>query len=233
MKTFINKLGTGVLCALCVSHGAGQSFGSPSPFPLPPNYANVPKSPLSDFLNPKDIAACKFGARWGEYTALEVFANFKPSCDELLQPLGDEWVAPQGASDGSIRAQCFDAAYCSTVQKLVLNTANNCSSQLSEEIKMRAQEQYDLCFMQTAQIIGASVEKHSPVFAEGAGLVTNGYVLVPRQSQAWEEIIQEMAGVVKRAGEDNARKNLKQACEIGAADAKLGKPPRNIFEVKL
>lgn len=214
--------------------------------PIPPAYRTIPKIVVEEAaFSPWQKSSCNFGNQWGGWTARDQLENgFRPACEDLLMPIGDEWTDigfnPQFAETYQ---QCFAATYLNTLREAVTNTAIECSRTLAFEIRIRQQEQYDLCYVAIAHSLGTSVSETQFTFVEmpdpNSTLASGGYAIVPRESGKWDTIMDRLSGIVQQFDQSEIDdrgtrlKNypvLKVACDIAVSDATLGKAPRNYFK---
>lgn len=200
---------------------------------VPQEFNEIPVVPIeTQFENPYDQAQCRNGIRIGDALGKLFIQKINPSCDELLFKFKDEWVVPV-KSKRTIKPLdvCFNASYAAAIQTTVLNTALNCSQQLATNFLLTQQLEYNRCYLTAAKQIGQLANQQGITFASVTEFVTGKYVLIPRDSERWNEFIDGLTVVIDDGVVTESAGLKVQACNLAIADALSKAPPRNFLAV--
>ncbi|MDQ3230694.1 MAG: hypothetical protein M3Q07_02655 [Pseudobdellovibrionaceae bacterium] len=206
---------------------------------IPPEYYSLPTTDFgtlfSELKGTSKAAAdaqCRGGYRIGNQVGLSLVTKLNPSCDELLLPLNsnedNEWAVPQISFKETEKPAvlCHYYGYAEAFEKTVLNTALNCAKIFNDSLTLTLQIEYNRCYVSTAQ----SVTQLHLSFAGGRGFITGDYVLVPRDSLAWDEFVASLVSIVNIDGDEQKSAYLIQACRLGSTHAQQRKTPINFFD---
>jgi|GEM_PF-2759124 len=194
---------------------------------IPDAYKSLPVvSAVEAFSDPAGAAMCRNGLRLGDATGKLFIKSLSPTCDDLISPFGDEWVVPSAANRPMTPFNlCFTSSYARAVQETVLNTSINCAVHLTQNVLITKQLEYNRCYLETANNLA-----NLPVmFVNSPNFVTGNYVLIPRDSAAWDAFITSLTVTLNPESAPTRSDIEIQACNIGIADAKFNREPRNFF----
>lgn len=237
MKLFIASMTLGLTLTSSIQNPA---FAESIDDLLPPEYFELPEVDLDAYLNnPAESpvvtkAKCRGGKRMGDSLGRQFIEQVKPTCDQLLFPLGEgydnEWSVPGFDFNQSTDAAtvCTYAAFANAFEQTVLNTARNCGKMLDDSIKLAQQLEYNRCYVEAAQ----TAVKLKVSFGKGTQFITEGYVVVPQDSKEWDDYLASLVTIVGSDGQKQKSGLLQTACSLGASHATRKVPPINLFQDK-
>lgn len=175
------------------------------------------------FPTPRLRADCRNGYRIGQSIGGRLVRAFQPSCDDLLNPLGNEWLPVTSGSGpsgkpGEPLGMCFARGFASRMVRHVYDTSMACAWQLNADVLFAAQIEYNRCYLKAAeQAATAELAFANLPFRPGE------YTLIPRPDMRWDEFLD-----LVRGGYGEQPGVIDFACEIGLADAQSAKEPRQL-----
>lgn len=190
---------------------------------LPPEYLMATESPLplgGAFATARDGADCRNGLRFGTRLATSLVERLAPSCHDLLNPIGSEWLPPAQQGASTVFRGCFDHAWSKRVIRHVYDTSRVCASQVLGDTLTAAAVEYRRCYLEVAEFAAET----------GSVFVANPFTpeanaLVPRDDRRWDELLRSLRTL---NGQDSGF--IRLACELGKSDAESAMPPRAFLE---
>lgn len=230
MKSFV------VLTMFLSSLGYSQGIVTDIRELIPPGYLDVEVVDQNAlFPGQNQIVAkakCRGGLRVGDSLGRNFADRLRPSCDELLFPLGgeydNEWSIPNmNFSETTQPATvCSYLGFSRAFEQTVLNTTLNCAQIFNQTTTLALQLEYNRCFVAAAESILSLGIK----FGSGPDFIDDEYTLIPRDSDDWDAYLADMAAIVTGDGELERSGYLQAACSLGTSHAQRGLDPVNFFD---
>ncbi len=193
---------------------------------IPTEYYQIPKADLDQTFgtNEAEKTQCQKAYSNGRQLGFNFAKTLKPSCDELIFPLGEgeanEWSVPDiNVTRGeNLINFCSRLGYTAGFETTILNTSLECSLQYEAAIKAALQKEYNRCYKSVAK--EAILRGES--FSQNDNLLSKEAILIPKDSEAWTSFVKSLTSDVNSP-------LLQNACRIAISHAERRQDPVDFY----